>query len=152
MSVLAKDLLELKRLASGGAGALTEHLLKEVAADIISEGVADELAATQQESDMQIKHTAATRNRDEIEYFTRAGKCAVVALFFAASVTAHASVARGQAGHHGASLGSTAHTAVTTSGSAAAPGRGSLVDDYQPWPQAEMQKFAKPKFVPYDGR
>ncbi|SIO58318.1 hypothetical protein [Paraburkholderia phenazinium] len=152
MSVLAKDLFELQRLASGGAGALTEHLLKEVAADIISEGVDDELAATQQGSDMQIKHTAATRNRDEIEYFTRAGKCAVVAMLFAASVTTHASVARGQAGRHGASLGSTAHAAAATSGAAAAPGRVSLVEGYQPWPQAEMQQFAKPKFVPYDGR
>lgn len=76
----------------------------------------------------------------------------LAAFLLTASVTAHASVARGQAGHHGASLGSTAHAAAATSGSAAAPGRGSLVDDYQPWPQAEMQQFAKPKFVPYDGR
>jgi hypothetical protein len=42
MSVLAKDIFELKRLADGGAGALTEHLLREVANDLISEGVADE--------------------------------------------------------------------------------------------------------------
>jgi hypothetical protein len=42
MSVIAKDLIELKRLAEGGAGALTEHLLREFAADIIGEGVADE--------------------------------------------------------------------------------------------------------------
>ena len=42
MSVLAKDLLELRRLAQGGAGALTEHLLKEVAVNLISPGVADE--------------------------------------------------------------------------------------------------------------
>ncbi|MFM0243825.1 hypothetical protein [Paraburkholderia sediminicola] len=43
MSVLAQDLIELKRLAQGGAGALTEHLLKEVAGNIISEGVANEM-------------------------------------------------------------------------------------------------------------
>ncbi|CAB3730587.1 hypothetical protein [Paraburkholderia rhynchosiae] len=42
MSQIASDLIELKRLADGGAGALTEHLLREVAADIIAEGVADE--------------------------------------------------------------------------------------------------------------
>lgn len=41
MSELAKDLFELERLAEGGAGALTEHLLREVAAEIISEGLRD---------------------------------------------------------------------------------------------------------------
>jgi hypothetical protein len=43
MSVLAKDLLELRRLAQGGAGALTEHLLKEVALNLIAAGVASAL-------------------------------------------------------------------------------------------------------------
>jgi hypothetical protein len=43
MSVLAKDLLELRRLAQGGAGALTEHLLKEVARNLIAPGVASVL-------------------------------------------------------------------------------------------------------------
>ncbi|WP_250481867.1 hypothetical protein [Caballeronia sp. NCTM5] len=42
MSTLAKDLVELKRLANGGAGALIEHLLREVAANLIARGVADE--------------------------------------------------------------------------------------------------------------
>lgn len=42
MSIYAKDLLELRRLAEGGAGALTEHLLKEVAANLIAEGIRDE--------------------------------------------------------------------------------------------------------------
>lgn len=42
MSELAKDLLELKRLSDGGAGALTDHLLHEVAANLIAEGVRDE--------------------------------------------------------------------------------------------------------------
>lgn len=42
MSQLAQDLIELRRLASDGAGALTEHLLLEVARDLIAEGVADE--------------------------------------------------------------------------------------------------------------
>jgi hypothetical protein len=44
MSTLAKDLLELVRLSAGGAGTLTAHLLREVAANLISEGVASELA------------------------------------------------------------------------------------------------------------
>ena len=44
MSVLAKDLFELKRLADGGAGALIEHLLREIAIDLIAEGVANESA------------------------------------------------------------------------------------------------------------
>lgn len=42
MSVLAQDLFELIRLSRGGAGALTDHLLHEVAANLIAEGVADE--------------------------------------------------------------------------------------------------------------
>jgi hypothetical protein len=36
MSVLATKLLELMRLADGGMGALTEHLLREVAISLIS--------------------------------------------------------------------------------------------------------------------
>lgn len=43
MSVLAKDLIELLRLARGGAGALTEHLLREVACNLIAPGVASAL-------------------------------------------------------------------------------------------------------------
>lgn len=39
MSQAAHDLIELQRLAQGGAGALTEHLLREVAQNIISQGV-----------------------------------------------------------------------------------------------------------------
>lgn len=42
MSVLARDLFELKRLADGGAGGLTEHLLREVASDLIPQGVANQ--------------------------------------------------------------------------------------------------------------
>ncbi|MDA0561694.1 MULTISPECIES: hypothetical protein [pseudomallei group] len=41
MSQPAKNLLELLRLAQGGAGALTEHLLREVARDLIARAVAD---------------------------------------------------------------------------------------------------------------
>jgi hypothetical protein len=41
MSRIAQDLLELKRLTQGGAGALTQHLLREVAANLIAFGVAD---------------------------------------------------------------------------------------------------------------
>ena len=40
MSVLAKDLLELHRLANGGSGALTEHLLRQIAMELIAAGVA----------------------------------------------------------------------------------------------------------------
>jgi hypothetical protein len=43
MSDLALDLLELKRLAAGGMGALTEKLLHEVAARIIASGMRNEL-------------------------------------------------------------------------------------------------------------
>lgn len=43
MSTLARDLIELKRMADEGAGALTQHLLKEVAANLIAEGVRDEM-------------------------------------------------------------------------------------------------------------
>jgi len=42
MSQDASDLVELQRLAQGGAGALTEHLLKEYAARLIAEGCRDE--------------------------------------------------------------------------------------------------------------
>lgn len=40
MSQLAQNLFELQRLKGKGGGALTDHLLREVAADLISEGVA----------------------------------------------------------------------------------------------------------------
>lgn len=42
MSTQAKDLIELIRLAEGGAGALVEHLLQAVALNIIAEGVEDD--------------------------------------------------------------------------------------------------------------
>lgn len=41
MSERAKDLLELNRLAIGGAGTLTEHLRREVAAALIAAGLRD---------------------------------------------------------------------------------------------------------------
>jgi hypothetical protein len=41
MSHAAQDLIELQRLAQGGAGALTQHLLREVAKSIIATGIAD---------------------------------------------------------------------------------------------------------------
>jgi hypothetical protein len=44
MSRIAKDLIELKRLTEGGAGALTQRLLREVAANLIASGVADQRA------------------------------------------------------------------------------------------------------------
>ena len=42
MSTLAKDLFELRQLVQNGAGALSQHMLAEVAAALICEGVADE--------------------------------------------------------------------------------------------------------------
>jgi hypothetical protein len=42
MSTLAKDLIELVRLSQGGAGALTQHLLREIAINIIAPGVRDQ--------------------------------------------------------------------------------------------------------------
>jgi hypothetical protein len=42
MSLLAKDLFEFQRLVHEGAGALSQHMLKEVAAALIAEGVRDE--------------------------------------------------------------------------------------------------------------
>lgn len=46
----------------------------------------------------------------------------------------------------GASLGK-----ASSPGNGAGGGRYTLGDEYQPWPQAEMQRYAKPKFVPYSG-
>lgn len=42
MSQNAQDLMELQRLAQGGAGALTETLLREYALRIIAAGLRDE--------------------------------------------------------------------------------------------------------------
>lgn len=42
MSRFAKDLIELQRLCLGGSGALTQHLLREIARNLIAAGVADE--------------------------------------------------------------------------------------------------------------
>jgi hypothetical protein len=41
MSYSAQNMIELQRLAQGGAGALTQHLLREMATCIITAGVAD---------------------------------------------------------------------------------------------------------------
>ncbi len=42
MSTLAMDLFELKRLMLAAGGTLVEHLLHEVAAELIAEGVEEE--------------------------------------------------------------------------------------------------------------
>ncbi|WP_459716073.1 hypothetical protein [Paraburkholderia sp. 2C] len=42
MSVLAEKLLELMRLAEGGMGALTEHLLRALATDLIATDAAEQ--------------------------------------------------------------------------------------------------------------
>ncbi|RQS70109.1 hypothetical protein DID96_15695 [Burkholderia sp. Bp8963] len=41
MSRAARDLIELQRLARNGAGALTQHLLRELAKNLIAAGVTD---------------------------------------------------------------------------------------------------------------
>lgn len=43
MSVLAKDLMELRAIRGTGHGALVEHLLREIAFFLIAAGVADQL-------------------------------------------------------------------------------------------------------------
>jgi hypothetical protein len=80
--------------------------------------------------------------------------------------TAHGSAsATGGTAHGSASAtGGTAHgsasaTGGTAHGSASATGQGGrsssapvyAEDAYQPFPQAEMMQFQKPKFVPYSG-
>lgn len=82
----------------------------------------------------------------------------LAALVFSAQ--AIASTASASYGHHGGSHGAVGAAAASFGGSANASaqsgngGRASVVyaeDNYQPWPQAEMAKFQKPKFVPYTG-
>lgn len=72
---------------------------------------------------------------------------------------AHASTAAANGGHHGGgNSGAMGAAAGAFGGSTAAAGqsgnggRYSLVDNYQPFPQAEMQQFQKPQFVPYAGK
>ncbi|MDR6393490.1 hypothetical protein [Paraburkholderia phenoliruptrix] len=74
------------------------------------------------------------------------------------SAQAIASTASANHGHHGGSHGAVGAAAASFGGSAASQsgngGRASVVyaeDNYQPWPQIEMQQFQKPKFVPYTG-
>jgi hypothetical protein len=81
----------------------------------------------------------------------------LAALLFSAS--AFASTASANHGHHGglgngASMGAAAASSGSQSGNG---GRSSIApvyaeDAYQPWPQAEMMQFQKPKFVPYSGK
>jgi len=59
MSRTAQALIELRRLAAGGAGALTDHLLHEVAAHLVAPAKSEE------------QHTVCSRNRDELAYFTK---------------------------------------------------------------------------------
>jgi hypothetical protein len=83
----------------------------------------------------------------------------LTALLFSAS--ALASTASANHGHHG--MGSPGGTASSASrGSAAAAGQSGqggrsssapvyAEDAYQPFSQADMMQFQKPKFVPYSG-
>ncbi|MBB5509544.1 hypothetical protein [Paraburkholderia atlantica] len=95
-------------------------------------------------------------------------KSITAALMLLASISAHAqAVASANQGHHGGSnhgaLGASAGAFGSSSGSAnsGANGQGGSywspdlnsdpVDAYQPWPQREMAKFAKPTWTPYRG-
>lgn len=49
----------------------------------------------------------------------------------------------------GSAVGAASSGAQSAGG--AQGGRYTLGDEYQPWPQAEMQQYAKPKFEPYRG-
>ena len=85
-------------------------------------------------------------------------KSLLLAVTLLIAANAHASaVARGDHGHHagaannGASLSGISATSAVSS-SVGSNGRYSLVDEYQPWPQSEMQQFAKARWTPYDGK
>jgi hypothetical protein len=82
----------------------------------------------------------------------------LTAMLFSAS--ALASTASANHGHHGmGSPGGTASSASRGSAAAGQSGQGGrsssapvyAEDAYQPWPQADMMRFQKPKFVPYSG-
>lgn len=82
----------------------------------------------------------------------------LTAMLFSAS--ALASTASANHGHHGmGSPGGTASSASRGSAAAGQSGQGGrsssapvyAEDAYQPFPQAEMMQFQKPKFVPYSG-
>lgn len=86
-------------------------------------------------------------------------KMLLTVFLLAASVSSHASSATANHGHHGYGAGvsgglkgaPSSAASVSTASASQGGGHYSLVDDYQPWPQAEMQQFAKPRFVPYAG-
>lgn len=93
----------------------------------------------------------------------------IAAALFAIVSTAHAGCdCKGRTGGMGAggAPGSTASgnaaAAAAAASIGAAPGQSgrggsyaagsvSLVDGYQPWPEAEMRQFEKPRWVPYAG-
>lgn len=72
-----------------------------------------------------------------------------IILGFLLSISAYANahaIGRGPGGSPAAVGG---HSA---SASGSQGGRYTLGDEFQPWPQAEMQRYAKPKFEPYAGK
>lgn len=82
-------------------------------------------------------------------------------LLLALATSAHAANATANGGHHGGgnngAVGSAPGAFGGTSSAAAVGqsgngGRYSMVDAYQPWPQAEMQQFQKPQWTPYAGK
>jgi len=62
VSHAAQDLLELQRLAQGGAGALTQHLLRAMANSLITPGVADARDGCQQKSPGEANVSIRNRN------------------------------------------------------------------------------------------
>lgn len=93
-------------------------------------------------------------------------KHTIAVIMAVCAVAAHAQ-SSAQHGHRaGVSIGARGalgHAAAASSGGANASANGaaqsgsnggayssaSMMDNYQPWPQSEMQQFAKPCFVPY---
>ena len=74
----------------------------------------------------------------------------------AASLNAHAGGMQASRGPHGGIAAGNALQASRSHASAAAQsGNGgstrSVVDDYQPWPESEMQQYQKPHWAPYEG-
>jgi hypothetical protein len=86
-------------------------------------------------------------------------KTATIALVLSVTMSVGANVeARNVHGTGAGGFGTAgAKAAAANAGSIGAQGQGgnrpyTLGDEFQPWPQADMQQYAKPRWVPYDGK
>lgn len=84
-------------------------------------------------------------------------KHTLAVLALACAANAHAGNVGGNMGvGHGMRSGphgnTSANAGAAASQSGANGGRYSAFDQYQPWPQAEMQQYAKPAFHIYEGK